>query len=119
MWLKICNKCGDEFKSERFSGDYCKNCKKDKIIINSNYYQMRFAILRRDSFTCQYCGRTPSDNIKLQVDHIHPKSRGGEAIENNLITSCDICNLGKSDVLLEQHEEKKLLQKINKNKAPR
>lgn len=56
----------------------------------------RFAILRRDGFRCVYCGATANDQ-KLHVDHIHPKSKGGTDDPSNLATSCEACNLGKSN----------------------
>jgi len=56
--------------------------------------KLRFEIFKRDSFTCQYCGRTPPD-VVLHVDHIHPVAKGGDDDPMNLITSCDSCNLGK------------------------
>ena len=59
--------------------------------------RLRFKILERDNFTCQYCGATPQDGAKLAIDHITPFSRGGETIETNLITSCSKCNIGKFD----------------------
>lgn len=62
--------------------------------------KIRFKILERDNFTCQYCGRTPQHGAVLVVDHIIPRSKGGRTISNNLITSCFECNIGKSDVLL-------------------
>ncbi len=66
-----------------------------------NFYRLRFEIFKRDNFTCQYCGRNvKEDKIKLHCDHIHPKIKGGHFIANNLITSCEECNLGKKDVLL-------------------
>lgn len=58
--------------------------------------RLRFSILERDNFTCVYCGRTPSDGAKLQVDHVLPISLGGRATAGNLVTSCLECNLGKS-----------------------
>ena len=66
---------------------------------NSKRLRLRFKILKRDNFTCQYCGRK-SPNVKLHIDHFYPKSKGGKYIENNLITSCADCNIGKSDVIL-------------------
>ncbi len=67
-----------------------------------NYYRLRFEIFKRDNFTCQYCGRNPkNDGCKLHIDHIHPKSKKGKWKEDNLITSCEECNEGKLDVLLE------------------
>ena len=56
----------------------------------------RFEVFKRDSFTCQYCGSKAPDVI-LEVDHINPKSKGGEDDLLNLITSCFDCNRGKSD----------------------
>ena len=61
----------------------------------------RFEILKRDKFTCQYCGRSvKKHNIVLVVDHIHPKRKGGEDNSSNFITSCSECNLGKRNNLL-------------------
>ena len=57
---------------------------------------MRFEVFKRDSFTCQYCGRKAPDII-LEVDHIEPIAGGGSDDLFNLITSCEDCNAGKSD----------------------
>lgn len=62
--------------------------------------RLRFEILSRDKFTCQYCGRTPQDGAKLAIDHIIPFSKGGKTISENLITSCSKCNAGKGDIIL-------------------
>lgn len=59
----------------------------------------RFEVFKRDRFTCQYCGRRPPD-VVLHCDHVHPSSKGGTDDRSNLVTSCDDCNLGKSDGLL-------------------
>lgn len=59
----------------------------------------RFEILKRDNFTCRYCGRKAPE-VALQVDHIIPRAKGGTIETSNLITACSDCNLGKSDVLL-------------------
>lgn len=56
----------------------------------------RFDILKRDLFTCQYCGRRPP-NVILHVDHILAVVLGGGSSDDNLVTSCSDCNLGKSD----------------------
>ena len=65
-----------------------------------NFLRLRFEVFKRDNFICKYCGRNVKDKIKLVVDHIIPKSKGGKDILDNLITSCEDCNLGKGDVLL-------------------
>lgn len=46
-------------------------------------------ILQRDNYFCQYCG---SKNLALTIDHILPKSRGGEDTWENLVTACFKCN---------------------------
>lgn len=51
-------------------------------------------ILRRDGYTCQYCGKRGGD---LTVDHVFPKSRGGRSIWENLVTACRPCNLKKKN----------------------
>jgi hypothetical protein len=60
-------------------------------------FGLRFRILKRDNFRCQYCGGTPQEGYILHVDHIVPVSKGGETTEENLITACFVCNEGKSD----------------------
>ncbi|HRE41122.1 MAG TPA: HNH endonuclease [Ignavibacteria bacterium] len=50
-------------------------------------------ILRRDGHRCQYCGTTQN----LTVDHVMPKSRGGEDSWENLTTACIRCNNKKGD----------------------
>lgn len=49
-------------------------------------------ILRRDRYTCQYCGRQGGE---LTVDHVLPKSRGGRSTWENLVAACRPCNLKK------------------------
>lgn len=59
--------------------------------------RLRFRVLERDSFTCTYCGNTPSNGSVLHVDHVFPKASGGADTLENLVTSCADCNLGKAD----------------------
>ena len=58
--------------------------------------KLRFEILKRDKFTCCYCGRKAPD-VVLHVDHLVPVSKGGTNDPLNLITACADCNGGKSD----------------------
>ena len=55
---------------------------------------LRFSILERDGFRCQYCGATPQ-NGALEVDHIIPVADGGSDDPSNLLTACEPCNKGK------------------------
>jgi 5-methylcytosine-specific restriction endonuclease McrA len=49
-------------------------------------------ILRRDNYTCQYCGRKTK---VLTVDHIIPRRQGGGHSWQNLVTACMPCNRHK------------------------
>lgn len=61
--------------------------------------KVRFDVFKRDGFKCQYCGAHPPA-VMLHVDHIHPVAEGGTNDLDNLITSCEPCNLGKGARLL-------------------
>lgn len=56
--------------------------------------KLRFEVLKRDKFTCRYCGAKAPDAV-LHVDHIKPWSDGGTSNMMNLVTACADCNLGK------------------------
>lgn len=64
---------------------------------------LRYAVLRRDHFRCVICGRSPATHhgCVLHVDHIHPFSKGGKTVIENLRTLCDGCNLGKGSTVEE------------------
>lgn len=51
-------------------------------------------IFLRDGYRCQYCGRRPAQR-ELNLDHIHPRSRGGPTTWENLVCCCRTCNLLK------------------------
>lgn len=72
---------------------------------------LRFEVFKRDSFTCQYCGRRAPE-VVLELEHIEPISKGGNDELLNLITSCWQCNSGKGDrrlsddaVIVRQHAQ--------------
>ena len=63
--------------------------------------QARYIVLARDGFRCCACGRSPkAHGIILNVDHIHPASKGGGNNMDNLQALCEECNVGKSDMVL-------------------
>jgi len=58
---------------------------------------VRFGVLQRDGFRCRYCGRPGSaPGVVLHVDHVVSLAAGGASTEDNLLTACEECNLGKS-----------------------
>lgn len=58
----------------------------------------RRALFARDGWRCQYCG---SDG-KLTLDHVVPRSRGGQSVWENVVASCAPCNLRKGNRTLEE-----------------
>ena len=58
---------------------------------NYGYASRREAILHRDNYTCQCCGKK---NCRLEVHHIKFRSNGGTDDEENLITLCEDCHKG-------------------------
>lgn len=60
-------------------------------------WRMRFEVFKRDGFKCVFCGRSAKDGVKLEVDHILPRSLGGNNHMDNYQTLCRDCNLGKSN----------------------
>ena len=68
-------------------------------------WRLRCRILQRDHFRCRACGRSPATDpaVKLQIDHIHPRSQGGKSTADNLQTLCDRCNSGKGDLTAGAH----------------
>lgn len=64
-------------------------------------WRLRFLVMRRDLFRCTACGRSPalSPGTLLHVDHINAWANGGETEFENLQTLCNVCNLGKGDLL--------------------
>jgi 5-methylcytosine-specific restriction endonuclease McrA len=53
----------------------------------------RQRIFKRDNFKCAYC----NSQKNLTIDHILPKSRGGDNSWTNLITCCRNCNRYKDN----------------------
>ena len=57
----------------------------------------RRALFARDGWRCVYCGTSSG---RLTLDHVIPRSKGGESIWENVVTACAPCNLRKGDRLL-------------------
>ena len=58
---------------------------------NYGYSSRRKAVLHRDNYTCQCCGKR---NCRLEVHHIKFRRDGGTDDEENLITLCEDCHKG-------------------------
>ncbi|MDX6518267.1 MAG: hypothetical protein QOF50_1113 [Gaiellaceae bacterium] len=59
----------------------------------------RRALFARDGWRCVYCGTMSG---RLTLDHVVPRSRGGDSVWENVVTSCAPCNHKKGNRLLEE-----------------
>jgi len=80
---------------------YQNNIESIRIKRKNVRLKLRFRVLNRDNFTCQYCGRK-APQVELHIDHKYPKILGGKNIEDNYTTACRDCNDGKSDIILNE-----------------
>jgi 5-methylcytosine-specific restriction endonuclease McrA len=56
----------------------------------------RRAVFARDGHRCQYCGASAEN-----IDHVIPRSKGGQHAWDTVVASCRPCNTRKRDRLLE------------------
>ena len=71
---------------------------------NYGYLSRRSAILHRDNYTCQCCGKK---NCRLEVHHIKFRRNGGTDDEENLITLCEDCHKGVHAGIIELNKKPK------------
>ena len=60
----------------------------------AHWKKIRIKVLQRDAYTCAYCG-----DVATEVDHVYPKSKGGEDTLDNLVAACRGCNSRKKDTI--------------------
>jgi len=58
-------------------------------------------LFARDLNICAYCGRHYPVH-KLSRDHVHPTSKGGKNVWQNVVSACKACNHEKADNLLHE-----------------
>jgi 5-methylcytosine-specific restriction endonuclease McrA len=89
---------------ENYSQKPCALFYYPSVIVCNNYIRTRpiplsptrANIYWRDNLTCQYCGKKDLYH-KMTLDHVLPKSRGGDKGWLNLVTCCERCNQRKGD----------------------
>jgi len=59
----------------------------------------RRALFARDGWRCVYCGDSAG---RLTLDHVVPRSRGGDSVWENVVTACAPCNHQKGNRTLEE-----------------
>jgi 5-methylcytosine-specific restriction endonuclease McrA len=58
----------------------------------------RDKIKLRDNNRCVYCGSTKD----LTIDHVRPRSKGGETNAVNCVTACRLCNQAKGSMPVQE-----------------
>ncbi len=74
-------------------------------------------IFARDRNTCQYCGRHFSTS-ELSLDHIVPRSQGGQSTWTNLVCCCVRCNTRKGGRTPEQANMKLIRPPVKPRRNP-
>jgi len=74
-------------------------------------YEVREYLLEKWDRKCAYC---ETENISLQIEHIHPKSKGGSNRISNLFLACEHCNIkkGTQDIKVFLANKPDILKKI-------
>lgn len=72
-------------------------------------WRLRALVLMRDGARCRMCGAVPANGIRLHVDHVKPWGKGGETVLENLQVLCNMCNIGKGDVIDQGPPEQRVL----------
>ncbi|HBB34543.1 MAG TPA: HNH endonuclease [Cyanobacteria bacterium UBA9273] len=67
-------------------------------------YEVREYLLNKWNRKCAYCN---AENIVLQIEHIHPRAKGGSDRISNLCLACEACNLKKGTQDIEVFLKKK------------
>ncbi|MFB8794988.1 MAG: RNA-guided endonuclease IscB [Microcoleus sp.] len=67
-------------------------------------YEVREYLLNKWNRKCAYCS---AENVPLQVEHIHPKAKGGSNRISNLCLACEKCNQKKGTQDIKQFLVKK------------
>ena len=77
--------------------------------------EVREYLLEKFDRTCVYCGIT---GVPLNIDHVHPRSRGGSDRVSNLVLACVACNQAKADQLVEEFAPAVAARVLVRAKAP-
>lgn len=80
-------------------GIYCFDPSK---VVNNELFDFdeptKTAVKDRDGWKCVICGKGVAEGVELQVDHIKPRSKGGDGSLDNGQTLCGSHNYRKKDL---------------------
>ena len=116
---RICLACGKNFYSSYL---LCETCSGRRYVRHNRRRALKQSaeiagpisastyLLIVTSGSCVYCGK-----IASTVDHITPLARGGHEAIYNLAPACRSCNLSKSDLLLYEWIEEKVIHALTRS----
>ena len=63
----------------------------------------RVKLYVQDQYSCSWCGKTPDDGVKLNLDHVIPRTdptiqKPQLNLDTNLLTSCETCTKTRQDL---------------------
>lgn len=75
-------------------------------------FEVREYLLQKYQYTCVYCQKCAFKNgsrvdIRLEIDHVVPRSKGGSDRVSNLVLSCHDCNQNKGGQSLQEFLKRK------------
>ncbi|MFE2287531.1 RNA-guided endonuclease IscB [Streptomyces sp. NPDC059443] len=77
--------------------------------------EVREYLLAKFGRACIYCGIT---GVPLNIDHVHPRSRGGSDRVSNLVLACVPCNEAKSNRPVEEFAPQRAADILKRAKSP-
>jgi 5-methylcytosine-specific restriction endonuclease McrA len=115
-----CQVCEQELAPKYVKDGLCQVCTR-RAQGETHHLPLHIAIpvLERDNWTCYYCGEdlTLAGERERHLDHFIPKSKEGQDIVDNLVTSCQQCNLSKGDRLPSEKERWEFAQYLKAKQA--
>ncbi len=97
-WAKLAPREGEPFiqaVSRRLRApEVIKLTDYDRLPVRSVAFSRR-NIFKRDHYACQYCGVRPLAD-ELSIDHVVPRSLGGQTTWDNCVLACVACNKRKA-----------------------
>ncbi len=74
-------------------------------------------LFARDSNRCQYCGKK-FPTSELSIDHVVPRSRGGDTTWENVVCSCVRCNVRKGGRTPEEAQMRLVKAPVKPKRSP-
>jgi 5-methylcytosine-specific restriction endonuclease McrA len=116
--IKLCLISHIEVETARFDSQKMMNPEISGVLYQQGTlqgYEVREYLLEKWGRKCAYCNKT---GVPLQIEHIHPKSKGGSHRVSNLTLGCVECNTdkGNKDISVYLAHDPKRLAIINANR---